>query len=347
MDPKAITDLFANGAAHGDVARRLMAGGMNVNVLRSWIGKDGKPYINVGGQATPTVNATLQYDEWKELDTRVARAARSRIPGVQAMISRGLEYRLGNGLASTVLQSQNASDITAAELSMAGDKQGEKDRVNFETVYLPLPIAHKDFQLSIRVLEASRKNGDGLDLIMAELAARRVAELIEDLFFNGTGSYTFGGGTIYGLTSHPNRNTIAIGTSWLTETGENITGDVLSMRDASHADNHHGPWLLFVPTNFEKAMDSDFKANSDLTVRERIKLIQGVEDVIVADSLTASNVVLCELQPETARIVTGLDITTVEWDTKGGMLFDFKVMSIMVPQIRADQDGKSGIVHLS
>lgn len=346
MKPK-LSDVFANGAAHGDVARRLMAGGMNVNVLRSYIGKDGNPYINLDGQHAPVANATLQYDEWKEIDTRVSRAARSRLPGVQAIISRGLEYRLGNGLASTVLQSQNASDISAAELSMAGDKQGAQDRPNFETVYLPLPIAHKDFELSIRVLEASRKNGDGLDLFTAELAARKVGELVEDLFFNGTGSYTFGGGTIYGLTNEPQRNTISMGTSWTTETGENIVGDVLSMRDASHADNHHGPWLLFVPTNFEKAMDSDFKANSDLTVRQRIKEIQGIEDVIVADSLTASNVVLVELQPDVVRIVTGLDVTTVEWETKGGMLFHFKVMTIMVPQVRHDQDNKSGIVHLS
>jgi uncharacterized linocin/CFP29 family protein len=340
-------DVFANGAAHGDVARRLMAGGMNVNALRTWIGKDGRPYMNVNGEATPTVNATLKYDEWKELDMRVAQAARSRLVGVQDLISRGLEYRLGNGLASTVLQSQNASDISAAELSMSGDKPGTKDRPNFETVYLPLPIAHKDFQLSIRVLEASRKNGDGLDLFTAELAGRKVAECVEDLLFNGTGSFTFGGGTIYGYANHPNRNTVSLGTAWTSDTGANILADVLSMKQASLTDGHYGPWMLYVPTNYEKVLDDDFKAASDLTIRQRILQVAGIEGVKVADKLTASNVILAEMQPDTVRMVTGLDITTVEWDSKGGMLFDYKVMAIMVPQIRADQDGKSGIIHLS
>jgi uncharacterized linocin/CFP29 family protein len=322
-------DSLFNGVAHGDVARRLIANGMNVNALRT--------------------NATLKYDEWKEIDKRVAQAARTRLVGVQDLIARGLEYRLGNGLASTVLQSQNASDITAAELSIAGDKAGLKDRPNFETTYLPLPICHKDWQLSIRVLEASRRNGDGLDLTMAELAGRKVAEKIEDLLFNGTGSYTFGGGTIYGYTNEPSANTVSIGTHWNDSgaTGATILAAVLDMKQASISDGHYGPWVLYVPTAYDAVLDDDFKANSDLTIRMRIKEIAGIEDVKCADALTADHVVLVEMQPETARMVTGLNLQTVEWDSQGGMLFDFKVMAIMVPQVRADQDGKSGIVVLS
>lgn len=345
MTPEAL-QFFANGAAHGDVAHKLMAGNMNPSVLRSYIGKDGKPYINLNGKAQLVANATLRYDEWKYLDTVVAKAGRSRLNLVQFLISKGLELKLGNGLASTVLQSQNASDITAAELSMAGDKQGQKDRPNIETVSLPLPIAHKDFEISIRVLEASRKNGDGLDLFTAELAARRVAELVEGMVLNGT-TYPFGGGAIYGLTTQTSRNTQSMGTAWASDTGENILADVLTARDTLHADNHHGPYCLIASTNCEKPLDSDFKANSDLTTRQRIKEVEGIEEVLVCDQLTASNAVLFELTPEVVRIVNGLEITTVEWESKGGMIFNFKVMAIMVPQVRADQDGKSGIVHIS
>jgi len=40
-----------------------------------------------------------------------------------------------------------------------------------------------------------------------------------------------------------------------------------------------------------------------------------------------------------------MDMTTVQWDTQGGLQQNFKVMSIMVPQTRADQNGNTGIVH--
>lgn len=344
---KQAFDMIMNGAAHGDVARRLMSANMNVGALRSYIAKeDNKPYVSVNGQAVPIANATLQYDEWKEIDRVVSKAGRSRLNLTQFLISKGLELRLGNGLASTVLQSQNANDISAAELSMAGDKNGKQDRPNFETVYLPLPIAHKDFELSIRVLESSRKNGDGLDLFVAELAARKVAELIEDMVINGA-SYTFGGGSIAGLTTQSSRNTQTMGTAWASDTGENILFDILTARDTLHADNHHGPYALICSTNCEKPLDSDFKAASDLTLRQRIKEVGGIEEVLVCDGLTASHAVLFELTPEVVRIVNGLELTTVEWETKGGMIFNFKVMAIMVPQVRADQDGKSGIVHIS
>ncbi len=48
---------------------------------------------------------------------------------------------------------------------------------------------------------------------------------------------------------------------------------------------------------------------------------------------------------DVVREVIGMDVTTVQWETKGGMQLNFKVMAILVPQIRADQNSNTGIVH--
>jgi hypothetical protein len=40
-----------------------------------------------------------------------------------------------------------------------------------------------------------------------------------------------------------------------------------------------------------------------------------------------------------------MDVTTVQWDEKGGMKKNFKIMAIIVPQLRADQNSNTGIVH--
>ena len=43
------------------------------------------------------------------------------------------------------------------------------------------------------------------------------------------------------------------------------------------------------------------------------------------------------------EFIYGLDITTVQWDTHGGMGLHFKVMAILVPLIKADASGNCGV----
>lgn len=333
MSEKEITaavDAIFKGKAFGGVANRLLQNGMSANALRT--------------------NDTLRKDEWKHFDEAVVEISRQRMVGVQDLVSRGLFLNIENGLGTTVLEYETQSGIEAAEINMTGSSRGANDRVEYDIAYLPLPITHKGFQLNIRVLNASRKLGQPLDTTMAQMSARKVAEKIEEMLFTGASTYTFGGGTLYGYTDHPNRNTVTLSVNWdaSSKTGALILADVIAMKQASIDDRHYGPWILYVPTGYETALDEDYSTSyPNVTIRDRIKQIGGVVDVKVADYLTADNVVLVEMQPETARMVIGLQPTTVQWDTEGGMVNHFKVMAIMVPQIRADQDGRSGLIHLS
>lgn len=351
MNQNVSIDTIFKGQASGPVAARLLANGMNVNALRPWIDPGGCSYVNANGKSERIlgVNATLRKDEWKHLDETVVQIAQQRLVGVNDLVSRGLVYNIPNGLGTTVLEYEDVSDLTTAEVNMAGETRGRGDRLEYDLNYLPLPIIHKDFQINARVLEASRRMGQTLDSAQAAVAARKVAEMAEQILFIGSGTYTFGGGTIYGYIDHPDNNDVTMTLAWddSSKTGELIVDDVLTMKQASITDRHFGPWILYVPTGYDALLDDDFKANSDLTIRNRIKQISGIEDVKAADFLTAANVLLVEMRPETARMVIGMQPTTVEWQTEGGMIFHFKVMTIMVPQIRADQDDRSGIIHLA
>jgi hypothetical protein len=73
--------------------------------------------------------------------------------------------------------------------------------------------------------------------------------------------------------------------------------------------------------------------------------IEGLEDIRVSDTLTADNVILVQMTSDVVRLVNGMNISVVQWDINGGLGIEFKVMAIKVPQIRADQSGKCGIVH--
>ena len=67
----------------------------------------------------------------------------------------------------------------------------------------------------------------------------------------------------------------------------------------------------------------------------------------VIDTLTAANVLLVQMTSDTVRLVQGMGVQTVQWDTEGKFVSKFKVLTIAVPQVRSDQDGNSGIVHLA
>ena len=327
MTIEANLDFIRGGQAHGSTASRLMAAGMNVNALRT--------------------NATLRKDEWKYYDKAVIMAAQQRLVGVAALLRRGLVLNLTNGLGITVLESEKQSDISDAMISMDAVTRGKADRIEFDIGYLPLPIVHKDYYLSARVLEAARRNGTALDTSNAELSARKCSEMVEQYLFMGSGSYSFGGGIIYGLTDFPQRNPVELGGAWDESgyTGQEILNDVLAMKQASIDDRYYGPWILWVPTKYETLLDEDFKANSDKTVRQRLLEVGGITEVQVADKLTGDNVVLCQLSTDVIRMVNGLPITNVEWDSEGGMMHHFKVMTINVPQIRCDASGRCGVVH--
>lgn len=342
---------------NGSVAAKLAATNFNVNALRPYIGGDGRTYVttyNEGGEpiAVPLHQnvATLREDEWEEMDRVLLEISRARLQGVGDLESRGLSLNLTNGFGTTIFKYERVSDMNDAEMNMDGQADTQNDRVVFDTVSLPMPITHKDFQIGGRALAASRNIGEPLDFTQLATSARKVADKIESVLFTGSGTYKFAGATIYGYMDYPDRNTGSITADWddSAASGTTILNDVRSMKQASINAKHYGPWMLYIPTKYETVLDDDFKAGSDRSIRERILAVSGIIDIKVADSMgSVDEVLLVEMSAETVRIINGMEITNVEWDSKGGMVFNYKVMAIKVPQIRSDQDGNCGIVHYS
>lgn len=352
--------LTANGqggfTGTGSVAQRLLSNSMNPAALRPWIGADGRTYVLVKNNgkdiAMPISNAaTLRKDEWLQYDQAVIREARIRLNGINDLTSRGLVYSL-NGMSKTVLETEKLGEFSEAELSMDGINKTQGDRPVFGADYIPLPIVSKDFFLNARVLSVSRQTGETLDVTSAELATRQVVEKMEDMLFNGTSSYKFGpsGSIIYGYTDFPNRNTGTLRNHWDASgvTGADIVADVLDMKQAAIDDRMYGPYVIYVPTEYETKLDEDYSSSKgDITIRQRILQIAGISDIKVADKLSAGSVLLVQMTSDVIRIINGMEVTPVEWQEQGGMMFHYKIMGIKVPQIRATAAGRCGIVHYS
>ncbi len=313
----------------GDVATRLMKSGFNINALRT--------------------NDVLRKDEWSQLDTTLIEVARQRLPLVSALVSAGLSFPISNGLGTTILEWEQVSDMEPADVSMSGVTRGESDTLEFTLQSMPLPIIHKDFTINIRKLEASRTLGQPLDTTQAALAARLVAEATEDMVINGHATRV-GAAQIYGLDTVPNSSAVTMTALWdTTSIAVDYVTDVLAAIAALQADFMFGPYRLVVNYTTWNRMQNDYIATdiTGKTIAQRVQDIEGLSGIITSTDVAANTAYMYQETRDVIDEVIGLQPTTVQWETQGGMQMHFKVMSIMIPRLRFTRTLQSGVAVIS
>lgn len=343
-------------ALFGDAADRLIANNFDPGVLRPFIGPDGKNYITLNSgmedERTMVTNApaTMTWEAWKLFDDTVVRALRDRLRLMADIRGSGLEYNIPNGMAHTVLQYQTATDVGPATISMDPIRRGEADQQMKDVGFFPLPLIHKDFDFSARQIAVSGAGRIPMpaDTGNAESAAFKVAEAIEQLTSGTAGTFTYGGGTIYGYTNFPQR---ATKTDMTTPTGLNggvTVNEILALRQLLINNKHRGPYILYMNSQWAQFLDNDFSTTKgDNTLRQRLLAIDGIQEIRISDYLptTKYDVVLVEMARETVRAVVGLEVQTLQWESMGGLMKHFKVMAMVLPQLRPDTAGNSGVAH--
>jgi hypothetical protein len=332
------------------------------------------------GYDLPVWNSTmLRKEEWLELEKQVLGAAQLRLRA-WADLSGANTFGGFDGMSKMVLEHETANDPGEAMVDMEGVADGRNDAPLYQLEGLPLPITYANFHFSARKLRISRGGNTPIDMQMGKAAGRRVAEMVEKttigvetgITYGGASTYVGGYGRnskVYGYLNFPQRllkNNIATPTG---SNPENTVADVLAMRDQLTASKKYGPWMIYHSNDWDKYMDNDYAfvngsnwaTTPSKTLRERLRQIDGVQDVRRLDYLPASatqfsaapdritvanpfTLIMVELTDETARAVNGMDLTVVQWETKGGMMLNFKVMCIWVPQLRADFYGHCGIL---
>jgi len=345
-------DYILGGETKGSVAKMLLNNQFTPGHMRPFVAEDGYTYItNQAGKAEMVGNAdaTLRKDEWIHIDRAVVAAARQRLGFVNRLRGNGQVYSLGNALGKTILQTQTASKRGTAKASMDGLAKSDDDRTHFDLLSLPLPIIHEDFSFSAREIATSRNDGTPLDVEAVTQATINVTEYIEKLHLGTAPAFQFGGASIYGLTNFPSNVSVTITPptdgGW---TGATLVEDILAMKEALRQKYQYGPFDLYFSGDWDKYLDTDYSENKgDNTVRDRLLRIQGIESAETLDFLpsTGYHIYMVQRSQSTIRTVQGMDITTMRWETEGGMLLNFKVMAIMIPQLRADYDGNTGIAH--
>ena len=313
------------------------------------------------GVNLPVYNtSSLRKDEWILLDGAVVPHARHRLR-VWSDLAMANSVNI-DGMAHTIFEHETVSDTGNAVMDMDALTEATNDEEQFQLEGMPLPIAHSDFHIDLRKLRVSRNGNTPLDTLRAERAGRRIGELIEDVTLGTVTGLTYGTSTdygrtsaVYGYTNFPQRLTNPDFTAptaggWTPNTTYN---EILAAISQLNDQKFYGPWMIYHSTDYSQYLDRVFSDSGGNhpgeTLRTMLRKIDNVSDVRRADRLLSSSnpftFIFVQMTSEVARAIIGMPISVLQWESMGGLRLNFKVMTIMVPQLRADFSGNCGILE--
>ncbi len=306
-----------------------------------------RPVANSNG--VPTANSTgiLTHDAWRRIDSRVIQVARNRLVAVADIESRGLTVDLGD-LGTLVHNWHAATDQEAARVSMNAMDTALRDEQEYILKGVPVPVITKSFQFDIRAILASQRAGVPIESSHADRAAMLVADMEEDLLFNGGAAVRYGDVTINGLRTHPQRVEVPGGT-WAT--ASNILLNINTCLANLSTEKFYGPFGMYVaPDQFHEMKVRPVSGASD-TAQSLAEAYDEIEFVKMAPKLAAGEAILLQLTSDVVEIGIAQDLTTIMWDEGSGMASNMIVMAAKVPILKAPDSGaaaeKAGWAHLT
>lgn len=307
---------------------------------------------NVGGFQT---NAQLRKDEWKQMDTTLTAVARDNTMGIQTLRNSGLEVPMD--LGNLRFEWEDVTDFGDAEVDMAATSGDDEDTLRYENNGVPLPLVHKSFRINMRRLRASRNRGQPLDTAGIDAATASVSRKLEDILYGGN-SITVDGDSISGLTDFADRQTVSGNATWDGASADNMVDDVMrtveALEDAKALPGQSGYAMFVARQNYQEIRAKNSGTDNKEGVLELIRRrFESEEDLptevrfIPVDRLSEGNAVLVKPSERYVQLPMPADIQIVEWESHGGMVRHFKVMGSVIPALRSDLSGNSGVAHLS
>lgn len=366
------TEMVMNGTAYGEIGGRIQQAN-DMGIFRPYIDPEtGRRVVDVNTgryeynsdlgihlpvtqkveardvAEVPVANATLTKDAWERLDNIVVRAVRHRLTAWNDLEASS-SFSGFNAWDTPVLLHQSVSDPGYALEDMDGLTEGRNFGPEFKLEGVPLSLLHSEFHFSKRELDISRKSANGqLNTLGAEMAARRIAELVEKRLLGtveGISSHDY---NTYGYTNLPQRMTK---TDLTTPSGSNaadIYTDVLEMVEQMHNAGFHGPYVLYHSINYSVYLNQLFSSTepSAGTLRQFIMNIDEISKIQRLDYFKSGfQMVLVQLDGSVVQAINGMPVQIIQYDTKGGMQVNFKIVAIMTQRFFYDYYENIGLLH--
>jgi hypothetical protein len=209
----------------------------------------------------------------------------------------------------------------------------------------------------------SRSSNTPLDMVSAEAGARRIGEMVEKTAIGTVTGVTYGtqssgyaahdlASTVFGLANYTNRITKTNFTAptaggWTPDTAHN---EILSALDTLYTNNIFGPFSIYYSIDWTQYMNRVYAVsggnNPGETLRTMLLKTENIQSVERLDFLTNTfTIFIVKEESDVVQAVNGQDVTTIMWETIGGLRKNYKIIAIQAPLLRSDFSGRCGILH--
>lgn len=295
------------------------------------------------------------------IDRAVVEVGLQRLTVAADMLAAGLTYPISDPLGVTQLEWYTQSKIGAAQRVMSPSSRTESKKPILAPTRLPIYLTIDGFEIDIRTLKNSQRVGMPLDTSTIKQCVRGVNEAIEDAAINGATTldgqpFQDAGYSAPGLLNATGAETFSLAAAdWdSAPNGPNILADVLAMKAKLVANKKFGPYNLYVNSTASNALDADYSTTAPTlgTIRDRLLRVEGLQNVRTADLLPTGNgasptigakIVLVQMTSDVLDVVNGQPPTVIPWTSLDGMTIHNLVMAIMIPRVKSDAEGNSGI----
>jgi uncharacterized linocin/CFP29 family protein len=312
------------------------------NARQAEIGK----MMNSGSVAAIGNASTLPKDVWGEWDregVEVQREVLSVFNSLAASVSQPMP------IGKLVHHFQTISDSSAANISLDGRSKGRTDRPVIAYHGTPLPIIDVPFSYGWREVEAARTEGYQLDSAGRQNAMYKAAEKAESLVLDGDDQIMVNNTSLYGLRTHPKRNTRVTGFALNGATGEEWLGEITATLRMLHADNFKVPATIYVNwDDWFYATSTEFTAGYPKTIAQRVMELGGVREIVPADKLWANEIIAVNKDRRSLQVLNGMPLTTrAQFRANPEDDYNFVVMMAVALEIKFDAEDNCGIAHSS
>ena len=240
---------------------------------------------------------------------------------------------------------QTVSDSGSVNVSLDGRSKGRTDQPVFAYHGTPLPIIDSPFSYGWRQVAAASTVGFQLDAAGRMNSMRKIAEKAESLMLNGDTDIVVGADPLYGLRTHPRRNTRTTAQALNGATGAQWLATITATLKLLHGDNFKSPATIYL--NFDDwfyATSTEFTAGYPKTIAQRVLELGGLREVIDADSINPGEVIAIVKDRSVLQVLSGMPMTTrAQFRANPEDDYNFVTMAAVALEIKFDANQNCGV----
>ncbi len=260
--------------------------------------------------------AVLTQEQYEQL--------RARVVGLvdPLLIGRQLLSPLPVDIGTQEFGYDKLGDMTDAEI-ISKFAPGSKDMYTVARHTDNIEIMHKGFQVSRIDLLSSQRTGQSIKAIGLERAARKVAELEDNVIFNGNVEYGIDGmEQIFG-------NTSAAGQTWDNPATETLNpyDDILEARNELTTDGFYPKFLVLNPLEYGRALKK--LPGQTGTWMDMIKTI--VPNVLESKTVASGTGWMGDIGADISELVIAESYNMLDPNVADQMVYGFDVINRVLP----------------